>query len=268
MQCERFERRLHQLLDERSRPEADPQLVAHAHACAACGAALDAQRMLFSVLARAEAPQPSAGFAAAVVRGALQATAASPRPEPLRALRARGRKQFVLAAGIAAALLLAVTPALLRTLRGPQVNDSTGSLTQLPTESPATAVAGENAAPFENPSLAQVAAENSPSAIASADETLQGPAADREEHYAQILDRWRTQLPELGNTLGLTDANAPTKQGAEAVSEITARLRSPVSASIESTLNVLRTALPAANAEQDPAKPQAGVFGGRASALS
>jgi hypothetical protein len=86
-------------------------------------------------------------------------------------------------------------------------------------------------------------------------------AKAREERYAQWMERWRTDLPKLGDRLGLNDADAPTVRGAAAVSELTDRLRSPVSASIESTLNVLRAALPSTAAEQNHAKPQAGKFG-------
>jgi hypothetical protein len=72
-------------------------------------------------------------------------------------------------------------------------------------------------------------------------------------------------LPKLGDTLGLTDASAPTAQGAAAVTQLTNRLRSPLAASLESTLNVLRTALP--TEKQGSAKPQARRFGSENGAL-
>lgn len=74
-----------------------------------------------------------------------------------------------------------------------------------------------------------------------------------------LLDRLQAQIPALGDQLGLTDADAPTVQGAAAVSQITHRLRTPITSSLHSTLNVLRTALPTTVA-QPPAKPQAGRF--------
>jgi hypothetical protein len=116
----------------------------------------------------------------------------------------------------------------------------------------------ETRSDFPSPaSPSVVASEDVQAAHAANDNKRDLDAQAREERYAQWMERWRADLPKLGDRLGLNDANAPTVRGAAAVSELTDRLRSPVSASIESTLNVLRAALPSATAEQDRAKPQA-----------
>jgi hypothetical protein len=249
MQCEKFERRLHQVLDQRGRPEDDPQLLFHARACAACRNRLAAQELLWAGLAEQVTPQVSANFAETVVHRAL-----AHRPSPLAVSR-YPRRLSTLAA--AAALLLALIPTAYWASRHRE-NADTGTGTA--TIQPANAAAIANLAPQEpSPPRNDVSSLPAPpqGATVNMEPSLDSARQAREERYAQVLEQWRTQLPELGDRLGLTDADAPTVQGAAAVSQLTNRLRLPLAASIESTLNVLRTALPSASAEQNSTKPQA-----------
>ncbi len=50
MQCEKFESRLNQLLDERRQPELDDQLLAHTSGCDECRQMLAAQQLLFGAM--------------------------------------------------------------------------------------------------------------------------------------------------------------------------------------------------------------------------
>lgn len=68
MQCERFEARLQDLLDQRQRPECDTQLLEHAEACENCRETLLVQEQLFAGLDLWEAPSLSEAFAARVVK--------------------------------------------------------------------------------------------------------------------------------------------------------------------------------------------------------
>ncbi len=62
MNCEKFESRLHHLLDRRVRPENDPALLAHAGVCFECNRVMSAQQALWDGLDLLEIPEPSAGF--------------------------------------------------------------------------------------------------------------------------------------------------------------------------------------------------------------
>ncbi len=67
MQCEKFEARLQDLLDQRERPEFDAHLLEHAENCENCRETLMLQEQLFAGLDLWETPRTSAGFATSVV---------------------------------------------------------------------------------------------------------------------------------------------------------------------------------------------------------
>lgn len=67
MQCEKFEARLQDLLDQRARPEFDARLLEHAEACDNCRETLLLQEQLFTGLELWEAPSVSDGFAQRVL---------------------------------------------------------------------------------------------------------------------------------------------------------------------------------------------------------
>lgn len=57
MQCREFENAMQAVLDERGRPEADPQLAAHASECEACGDLLLGQAALLDAVSRLASSQ-------------------------------------------------------------------------------------------------------------------------------------------------------------------------------------------------------------------
>lgn len=67
MRCDKFEMRLHDLLDHRCVPQQDSQLREHAAACPTCNRLLQSQEILFDVLEMRELPELDDGFAARVV---------------------------------------------------------------------------------------------------------------------------------------------------------------------------------------------------------
>jgi hypothetical protein len=123
MQCERFETRLQELLDQRERPECDALLLEHADACDHCRETLLLQEQMFAGLEMWEAPQPSRGFAESVVAQSATVTKAS---QPA-ALGARFPWK-VLTGALAASLLIGVVTVASRWTNAPpavpeKVND-------------------------------------------------------------------------------------------------------------------------------------------------
>jgi hypothetical protein len=162
---------------------------------------------------------------------------------------------------MAAAVLLLLAPAILSSLR--QGDSSTAPLNNVVGDYNPVEESAPAPAPQPDPKEEQArSVPPEPQHVAISSPTL------REEQYAEMFDKWRVQITETSGRLGLSGPDAPTVQGAAAVSRLTDRLRSPLAASIESTLNVLRTALPSANAEKSQAKPQARVFHLHASGLA
>ncbi len=100
MQCEKFEDRLHELLDRREPPESDARLQEHAALCANCAEQLAAQESLFAGLKLSQPPELSANFTQRVM-------ATSP---PRRSNGAFGKLVVGLLV-LAAILLIALLPA-------------------------------------------------------------------------------------------------------------------------------------------------------------
>jgi hypothetical protein len=258
MQCEKFERRLQQVLDERGRAEDDAQLRFHAESCPACRGKLAAQQSLWIGLAQQDRPQPGPEFASAVVQ-VLQRTCSPARPS-VPDVR---RRAFHFAVGMAAAVLL-LTAAILWSLRQ-------GGASSVPTNNfvQSTGAVIEENIPALEPSSEGAPLENvTRTSLPDRPQVAMGAPSLREEQYAELFDKWRLQITETSGRLGLSGPHAPTVQGAAAVSELTDRLRLPLAASIESTLNVLRTALPSGTTEKTQAKPQARMFHLRAGGLA
>src|SRR5687767_4855433 len=101
MQCHEFENRLNAVLDDRSEPQADPRLAAHARDCPPCRRLLAGQRTLFTGLRRSMAPPLKAAFAQQVVARAGTSKPVGVSPAPSRVWLAVG----ALLASAAAALL-------------------------------------------------------------------------------------------------------------------------------------------------------------------
>jgi hypothetical protein len=221
MSCEKFEIRLQALLDERLRPEDDAPLRSHADGCPSCGARLAAQAALWDGLASRPEPQPSVDFVDRVLRNV----------EHDRAVKAAGRlradraNRTVRGAGwlVAAAVMLVIAPAAYWSFPATSGPTPKG-LVQREQDDAEKAPSG---ARHEEIATSVLAAEPhaGESAVGS---TINGVTP--EEHYAMLLERWQAQLPELGGRLGLI-GDPPASPGAAAVSQLTDRIRSPLSSS-------------------------------------
>ncbi|MBW3598345.1 MAG: zf-HC2 domain-containing protein [Planctomycetes bacterium] len=248
MSCEKFEVRLQELLDERLRPEDDAQLGRHADACPACRGVLTAQAALWDGLAGRPAPRTSAGFVEAVVANAECGAGGNAECGVRNAeWEERGRRRTAVGWLVAAAVVVAVAPAAYWSIRSGATRKTAAERESVAPQAPTSPQIAEHRAP--------------PPEVATIDDGDPGSAPipsslTPEERYALLLERWQSQLPELGGRLGLIGEDAPATQGAAAVSQITDRIRTPLSSSLISTLNVLRTALPT-GADPSPAKPQA-----------
>lgn len=139
MHCEKFEARLHDLLDERLPPECDSALLAHAEQCDGCREMLGLCEQMFSGLEVWEAPAMSDGFAARVVALAQQPLTLAEAPMQKRTA-SLGWK--LLSGVLAASVVLGVVTMSIqqnRTARAPQSNIV--EATPLPTVTPQTHVA-------------------------------------------------------------------------------------------------------------------------------
>ncbi len=108
MNCETFESRLNDLLDQRLSPETDSLLQAHAGACSDCRDRLAAQAVLWEALAFSNVPEPPSGFARQVVAEVM------PTRRPPRLSRT-----LVAVAAVAALVLIAVIPVIRGRFTGP-----------------------------------------------------------------------------------------------------------------------------------------------------
>lgn len=139
MHCEKFEARLHDLLDERLPPECDSTLLAHAEQCDGCREMLGLCEQMLSGLEMWEAPAVSDGFAARVVAQAQQPVAIAELPTPKRAA-SLGWK--LLSGVLAASVVVGVVTMTIqhnRTASAPQAN--TAEATALPAVAPQAQIA-------------------------------------------------------------------------------------------------------------------------------
>jgi hypothetical protein len=100
MQCEAFERRLQQLLDERQRPEFDRNLLRHAEQCSECAEILAVQELLFASLQEDTPEGLDDNFAERVVQRSLSSPASG----------ASAGIKLLITGAIAALLLLMFVP--------------------------------------------------------------------------------------------------------------------------------------------------------------
>lgn len=110
MQCEKFEARLHDLLDQRSAPECDPLLLEHAEQCDGCRELLSIQEQMMLGLELWEVPPPPADLPRRSVARYLHEL-----PTAATVVERRSASIFpvwkVVSAAVAASLLIAVVTA-------------------------------------------------------------------------------------------------------------------------------------------------------------
>lgn len=123
MRCQEFENRLNAVLDERTNPESDSRLTAHARDCEECRSLLTGQRSLFAGLRQSSVPRLSPAFSRRAVEQAAVVSAPCAAPAPQRVWLAVG----ALLASAAAALLTVSLVWYAR--RGPSVTNEGGSAT-------------------------------------------------------------------------------------------------------------------------------------------
>lgn len=99
MNCDKFEQRLHFLLDRRRRPERDARLISHCQTCRNCRQILETQEAIFDSLELFETPRISDDFSDQVL-----ASLQPPRPLLVRYTR--------LIAAVAAVVAIALVPLL------------------------------------------------------------------------------------------------------------------------------------------------------------
>jgi hypothetical protein len=123
MQCQEFEHRLNEVLDERSDPAADARLVAHAESCSPCRTLLAGQRSLIAGLRRSAPPPLAPEFARRVVAESGFASTATPRPAST-AIRSKALLAASTLLASAAAALLALSIVWYARSREPAVAES------------------------------------------------------------------------------------------------------------------------------------------------
>ncbi len=248
MQCDKFEARLHELLDRRSRPERDDVLRAHALSCPECQQVLEAQELLFDGLEFFECPEPSPDFAGRVLS----------QYQPPQPVTNRIRTAVIAVGAVAAALLLLVIPMLRG--GGGQFDNGASNSSLVTTNSVNTR--------DDQPTIKPNAIENIPSPSNPvgliADESLArtSPFVDAQDEipaddnilsseYRELIAVWTEQLNLI-----------PSDQQMEPVDQISGGLR-PIATSFSVAINLLRRTLPVGK-EQPPQKPQAGILPGSA----
>jgi hypothetical protein len=218
MQCDEFEERVNEVLDERGRPEWDAELRLHCEQCPACrklAASYDALLDGFYALATPEAP----------VDMALRVV------DELRAEPARGRRYAGVAAALATAavLLIAMVP-LLRGTLSPQTPAK-------PAAQPLAAAAPARQLPIERIPLV-------PELMAIAESSQGDPYAGLAKETGQGLASVILYVPGVGGSRGIIDAQTAGREPAWAV-QMSEGLR-PITNSVTETFDLLLDSLPVA----------------------
>jgi hypothetical protein len=272
MLCEMFDARMHEMLDQRERPELDARLRDHALTCDDCAEKLAAQAALLDGLKAMRAPEPGQDFTHAVLAGV----------RPRETKPAWGKIVWSLVA-LAAVLLVAVVPLwwLLGSLQkgardvptpgadGPSVAQDrlVPAPEPRPTPRPAAVVASESNAnpdpPVEEPGpsmpLDSEPAESLPDKSAVAIDSSPPPEDNSPGGLFGIEVPWEI----AGNLPGVDERQAQTLQSV-LTERVTTPLR-PVTSSVTGAVNILRRTLavgPALQSDNDDQKPQAGVIDG------
>jgi hypothetical protein len=150
MQCEEFEPRINELLDERQQPRADARLAEHARECAACADMLAGYEQTLDIVRGAAPLEMDTDPAAEIVARVQLAT------------RRRMRLwTTVVPLAVAASLLIALMPAIQMYFNQPEVEvaDSTKSESDTPHDPPHktdSAVVVPDAAPPNDPNGADI----------------------------------------------------------------------------------------------------------------
>ena len=220
MRCERFERRLQQLLDRRLRPEDDEDLLLHAAVCTTCHLWLAAQKRLYESLRWSRPPEPGRTFAQRVLARSSRVRTA-----------ARWRAVVGAAVAIAASLLIVTMPV------GRNPND--GRRAQ-PTSS-------AKPAPMQGSVVHDVKMRSLqvPHERASKVEIPVDHLAMDAELIRDVWNRWVRSLSE------------PPLDGLESVDQITHGFR-PLASTLNVAIDALRSTVPVGKGT-GPAEPQARV---------
>ncbi len=233
MPCEKFEARLHHLLDLRQHPETDDQLVAHAAICEDCRQILSAQRALFDAIEVFEPPPIPADF----TEGVLARMKAAPASRPnYRAGR------LLAALAVAAAVLVAVVPLARRAFHRSSPGDGPTVATSTDGESGKS----PNATDSDPPEDALVSVPD----MAAAGEQI---SADQFEAVFKTVRQVARQLPARA---AAGDDSSGTATGSLAA-HVAVGFR-PVAHSVADAWNVVRRNLPMRK-QDSPQKPQAAV---------
>ncbi len=218
MQCEEFEIRLNEVLDERRRPESDAELSLHRETCPVCrkvAAAYDRLLDGFYALASPEAPDDMGLRVVAEMRS---------RPSP--------RRRFVVASSalaIAAALLIAIVP-MFRQFGASQSGDS------LVARGGGNPAASQTAVPSALTRIPRLM----PELLAITESPDGDPYAGLAKETGQGLATVMLYVPGVGGGRGIIDAPADQVPWAAQVGE---GLR-PITNSVTETFDVLLEGLP------------------------
>jgi hypothetical protein len=272
MLCEKFESCLHEVLDQRERPELDPRLREHALTCDDCAEKLAAQARLFDGLRTAPAPAPSRNFTDRVLAAA----------KSRRKATAWGKIVGSLVA-IAAVVLVAVVP--VWWLLNARLGGGSGGIR--PGDRPSVAQDRLAAAPEtrEAPDPAIAVGSDIAEVPSARDRQPRvdtprdvDPMPDAPDESAVVVDSTPSTEDEsrdglFGESIMSWEiaANIPgvDKQRAEMLQSVwTERVATPlkpVTSSVTGAVNVLRRTLavePALQRDTDDPKPQAGIKNG------
>lgn len=218
MQCERFERRLQQLLDRRLCPEQDKALLRHAARCSTCRLWLSAQRRLWEGWRRSCPPEPDRGFAQRVLARTSRSKAAA---APL------GPGAWALAA--AAMLLVMTAPGQWVHIRKQQTHSPIPAA-----RTPAAAtMAGDAPVRHARETQSPVPGETQPAGCLATDTQL-------------IREVWNTCLRHLAD---------PPIDGLKPVEHITWSFK-PLASTLSAALDALRSTMPMGQ-DSVPAEPRA-----------
>jgi hypothetical protein len=270
MLCEKFDTRLHEVLDQRERPELDARLRDHALACDDCADKLAAQVSLFDGLRADPAPVPGRDFTDRVLASVRSGHKNEAWGRIIRSLVA-----------LAAVLLVAVVPVwwlIGRAQRGGSGGVSPGSegmsvaekepasaREPRPAPAPATTVESDShdaSNPLDQQPLPDTPNDGGPSPDSPSESAVAIDASDPPEDesdeglFGDGIVPWEL----AANFPGVDEQRAQMIQSVW--TERVATPLKPVTSSVTGAVNVLRRTLavgPSLRSETDDQKPQAGV---------
>jgi hypothetical protein len=238
MKCTDFEHRLNQLLDDRLRPESDPQLLAHAEGCFDCREMLAAQESLFlgmAQLKRRSVSDMEAGFGPRVLSELNASEAQISLPPP-----ARQPIRWTSVLSVSLAVLMAVSVGMWIVAR----NNRQNAIAQPPTEKDPTGLAliqPGGAGRTKEVSPPQTAPASQPGELAATPPffSLQ---ADLDGAMATITSRWQSSNQWHMESIDV-EQYAPGIR--------------PIRESFEVAIDALLKTIPPGKKESRPNQPQA-----------